>query len=221
MASVRKWSNVAVNMESAISAPTTITAISKAAEGIVSAAGHTFVNGDYVLISAQGMSQVDNRVYRVIGVVATTSFKLEAVSGGVGIDTTLFDTFTSGNAKKITFGTSITTVAEVSSQGGSFSYIDTTTIHINQKTQIPGLPEALAYEMTHLWDITDAGQQALKTASDAQAQKAFKFVFGVGGPIMVFVGYVGYTGAPGGTAQDKITSPCTVTAFGSPVFYAA
>ena len=220
MASVRKWSNVAVNMESAIAAAVPITSITKAAPGVVTATAHGYANGDYVLISANGMYQVNNRVYRVTN-QATNTFQIEAVSGGAGIDTTTYDTFTSGSAQKITFGTSITTITEVSSSDNNTNFIDTTTIHVNQKTQIPGLPEALSYTFNNLWDITDTGQQAMKIASDGQQQKAFKFVFGVGGPIMVFTGYVSFSGTPAGSAQDKITSSATITAFGTPVFYSA
>jgi hypothetical protein len=207
-------------MQSALAAAKNITGITKAAEGVVTAAGHGYSNGDYVFLEVQGMSQVNARVFRVIG-VATDSFKLEDVTGGTGINTTDFDTFSSGTAKKITFGTSITTAASISISGGDFDFIDTTTIHSNQKSQIPGAANPISMSMDQLWDITDAGQIALKAASDTQAQRAFKFTFGTGGTIMVFVGYVGFTGAPVGNAQDKITSPATVTAFGSPTYYSA
>lgn len=216
--SVRKMSNVAVAMQSALAAAKTISAITKAAPGVVTSAGHGYSNGDYVFLEVQGMIQVNARVFRVAS-VATDTFQLEGVTGGTGIDTTDFDTFTSGTAKKITFGTSITTASSINISGGDFDFIDTTTIHSNQKSQIPGASNPISMTMDQLWDITDAGQIALKAASDTQAQRAFKFTFGTGGPIMVFVGYVGFTGAPTGSAQDKITSPATVTAFGSPTYY--
>lgn len=213
-------SNVAVAMQSALAAAKTITAITKAAPGVVTATAHGYSNGDYVFLEVQGMSQVNGRVFRVAN-VATDTFQLEDVTGGAGIDTTLFDTFSSGTAKKITFGTSITTAATINVTGGDFDFIDTTTIHSNQKSQIPGAANPISISMDQLWDIADAGQIALKAASDTQSQRAFKFTFGTGGPIMVFVGYVGFTGAPTGNAQDKITSPATVTAFGSPTYYSA
>lgn len=216
--SVRKMSNVAVAMQSALAAAKTISAITKAAPGVVTSAGHGYSNGDYVFLEVQGMIQVNARVFRVVS-VATDTFQLEGVTGGTGIDTTDFDTFSSGTAKKITFGTSITTASSINISGGDFDFIDTTTIHSNQKSQIPGASNPISMTMDQLWDITDAGQIALKAASDTQAQRAFKFTFGTGGPIMVFVGYVGFTGAPTGSAQDKITSPATVTAFGSPTYY--
>lgn len=213
MATVRKWSNVAVAMQSTLAADITITAISKASPGVATAT-NTLVNGDYVYLSVQGMYQLDGKVVRVSS-ASGTGFTLE------GVDTTLFDTFSAGTAKKITFGASITTATSMNASGGDFDFIDTTTIHANVKTQIPGLGNPVSYSFDNLWDAADAGQVAMKSASDNQGIRAFKFTFGTGGPVMVFAGYVGYTGAPTGQAQDKVVSPATITAFGSPTYYAS
>lgn len=213
MATVRKWSNVAVAMQSALAASITITAISKANPGVATAA-NTLVNGDYVYLSVQGMFQLDGKVVRVTGATAS-AFTLE------GVDTTSFDTFSSGTAQKITFGTSITTATTMSASGGDFDFIDTTTIHSAVKTQIPGTANPITYSFDNLWDPADAGQIAMKAASDTQAIRAVRLTFGTGGPIVVFAGYVGYTGAPGGQAQDKVVSPAVLTAFGSLTNYAS
>lgn len=220
MSTVHKMSNVSVAMQSALGAAKTITAISVAAPGVVTAT-HDFSNGDFIVLTVQGMWQLNGRVFRVCEVSTTVSFQLEDISGGGGISTVGFDAFSSGTCNKITFGTSITTATSIEASGGEFGYIDTTTIHVNQKTQIPGVAEPITKKFQHLWDITDAGQIAMKTASDTQAQKAFKLTYGTGGPIEVFTGYVGYTGSPNGSALDKITSPATITAFGPPSYYSA
>lgn len=220
MAQVRKMSNVAVAMQSALGVAKTISGITKASPGVVSAT-HDFANGDYVLLEISGMYQLNGRVFRVVNVVSTTSFQLEDVSGGTGISTVGFDTFSSGTAKKITYGTSITTAASINVSSDGFDYIDTTTIHSNQKTQIPGAAKPITIEMEHLWDITDSGQIAMKFASDNQSQLAFKFTYGSGGPVEVFTGYVGFTGSPTGQAQDKIVSPASITLFGAPTFYSS
>lgn len=211
---VYKWANVAIAFQSALAATKTITAISKANPGVASSTSHGYSNGDFVLLSVQGMYQVNNKVVRVAG-VASDTFQLE------GVDTTNFDTFSSGTAAKITFGNSITTATSMNASGGTFPFIDVTTIHGNQKAQIPGLPDAMTFTFDNLWDPADAGQIAMKVASDSQAQRAFKFTIGTGGPLVLFSGYVGFSGSPGGTAQDKVTSQATITAFGSPSFYAS
>ncbi len=219
MATVRKWSGVAVAMQSALGTNKTITAIAKGATATVTAT-HDFVAGDYVVFNVQGMFQLDGRVFRVLSVSTTVSFVIEG-TGGASLDTTSFDTFTSGTCNKVTFGTSITSATSMSASGGDFDFIDTTTIHTNVKSQVPGSANPLSYSFDNIWDSTDAGQIAMKSASDAQAERAFKFTFGTGGPIMVFNGYVGFTGAPTGSAQDKIVTPAVITAFGQPAYYAS
>lgn len=99
---VSLWSKVAVAIQSALGSALTISAITKANPGVATSAAHGLSNGDVVLISAQGMHQVDQRVFRVANVAANT-FELE------GEDTTNYDTFTSGDAKLITFGTTLAT----------------------------------------------------------------------------------------------------------------
>jgi hypothetical protein len=210
MATVRKWSNVAVAMQSAIGTDITITAISKAAEGIVTAT-NTLVAGEFVYLTVQGMFQVDGIVARVKS-PSGSAFTLE------GVDTQLFDTFTSGKANKVTLGTSITTATSLSSSGGDFDFIDTTTIHQNAKSQIPGLPNPSTYSFENIWDVSDAGLLAMKAAADAQAIRAFKFTFGTGGQIMLFAGYVGATLLPGGTAQDKVITSTVITMNGRPTY---
>lgn len=213
-ANVRKWSGVAVAMQSALAAAKTISGVTKADPAVVTATAHGYANGDYVLLVTQGMYQLDGKVVRVAA-VATDTFQAE------GVDSTLFDTFVSGTAQKITFGTTLSSMTSVNASGGDFDFVDTTTIHQNVKTQIPGLANPLSYSFDNLWDMSDAAQLAMKAASDNQGQRAFKFVFGTGGPVMVFSGYVGYAGAPTGSAQDKVVSPAVITAFGTPTYYAS
>lgn len=219
MPSVTKWSNVAVAMQSALATAVVITGITKANPGVVSytdAGSSDPSNGDYVYLTIQGMHQLNGKVARVANVNAVANtFELE------GVDTTSFDLFSSGTFEKITFGTSITTATSMNASGGDFDFIDTTTIHANTKSQIPGIANPVSYSFDNLWDSADAGQIAMKAASDAQAIRAFKFTFGTGGKIMVFAGYVGFVGAPTGQAQDKVVSPATITQFGTPTYYAS
>ena len=211
---VKVWSNVQIAVQSALAAADTITGITKANPGVVTSATHGLANGDYVYLTVSGMHQLNGRVARVAN-QTTNTFELE------GIDSSLFDTFTSGTAEAITFGTSITTATTVSASGGGFDMIDITTIHDNAKKEMPGLPAASTFTFENIWDVADSGLIAMKNASDAQAKRAFKFTFGSGGQIMVFAGYVGANLLPGGNAQDKVTTSTTITMQGSPSYYAS
>jgi hypothetical protein len=83
------------------------------------------------------------------------------------------------------------------------------------------LPGSQSYTFENIWDPTDAGQIAMKTASDSQAKRAYKYTFGTGGKIMVFAGYVGFNGAPGGSSQQLVTTSAVITSQGSPTYYAS
>lgn len=215
MATARKWINVAVAMQSVLAAPAAITAITKASPAVVTAT-NTLVNGEYVLLAVQGMSQLDGRVFRVAA-ASGANFTLE------GEDSTLYDTFSASGSTfaKVTLGTSITTATTISSSGGDFDFLDTTTIHQNVKTQVPGLPSPASFSMDNIWDVSDAGLLAMKVAADNQGQRVFRFTFGAGGQVMIFNGYVGASLLPGGTAQGLVTTKTVITMFGRPTYYSA
>lgn len=211
MTTITKWSGVAIAIQSALAAADTITAITKASPGVASSTSHGMANGAYAKLTISGMHQLDGRVARVANQAANT-WETE------GIDTTLFDTFSSGTSEEITFGTSLVTATTVNASGGDFDFIDVTTIHDNVKKQIPGTANPIKFDFENIWDVDDAGLVALKSASDASAQRCFKFTFN-NGKIMVFTGYVGCTLLPTGGAQDVAKTSVTITMFGKPSFY--
>ena len=210
MATAKVWKNVDVKMQSALAAAKTITAITKASPAVVSCTAHGYSNGDIVFVLAEGMFQVDARVFRVSG-VTTDSFKLE------GEDSTQFDDFIAGTVAKSTLGTTITTATTISSSGGDFAMIDKTTIHQNTRSEMPGLPNAINYSMEHIWDPSDAGLKAMKVASDLQQRRVFRFT--IGDAIVLFAGYVGCTLLPGGQAQDLVKTTTVFTLDGTPSYY--
>lgn len=212
MAVVSTWSGVQVSMQSALGAAKTITAITKASPAVCTSTAHGLANGDFVKLTVAGMVQLDGRVFRIANVAANT-FELE------GVDSTLFDTFTSGTAEAVTFGTSFNVFTSVNGSGGDFDFIDTTTIHATAKSQVPGAANAATFTFDAIWDPADTGLAAAKTASDSKAQRCFRLVW-PNGRRAVFVGYVGASMIPGGQAQDKVTTQVSITAFGALSAYA-
>lgn len=213
MANAKIWSNVQVAMQSALAAADTVSAITKANPGVATATAHGMSNGAFILGNIEGMKELNGRVFRIANIAANT-FELE------GEDTTNYDTFTSGNVQEVTFGTSFGTVRGLTTNGGDFPFIDTTTIHDKVATQIPGIASAISYQFEHIWDIANVALLAMKLASDTKTQRAFKFTF-ANGAIMVFNGYCGATLIPAGNAQDLVTTQTTITMFGSPTYYAS
>lgn len=211
----KKWSGVSVSMQSALATALVISGITKADPGVVSYTGTDPSDGDFMYLDINGMYQLDERVIRVDNVVGgSDTFELE------GEDTTLYETFSSGTGQVITFGTSLTSMTNINVSGGDYDFVDVTTIHDLIKKQEPGLPNPITFSFDNIWDISDAGQVAMIAASKNQQKRAFKFTF-QDGTIMVFTGYVGYTGMPTGAALDTVKSPAVITMFGTPTFYAS
>lgn len=199
-------------MESAIAAAKTISGITKAAPGVVSSTAHGYANGDVVLLEVQGMVELNGRLFKVVN-VATDTFQLAGVDGATGIDTTLYSTFSSGTAKKVTLGTSITGVQDFNFSGGDIKTVDTTTVNDLVDTQIVVGAAAQSADLTMQWDPSAAAQQAMITAFQTRANKGFKVLW-PDGAFVLWYGTVGYTGAPGGGKQGVTTSPAKITMLG-------
>lgn len=216
---VRTNSGLQMFMESAIAAPKTITAISIATPGVISSTAHGYTNGDIVLLEIQGMLELNGRLFKVVN-VATDTFQIAGPDGATGLSTLGFNAFTSGTAKKVTLGTTLTGCMDFNAGGGDIKTIDATTVHDTQDVEVVVGATAQSYEMTVQWDPASAAQQAMKAAFIARANKAFKIRWPDGAYIL-FYGTVGYTGAPGGGKQGVTTSPAKVSMLNSLTEYTA
>lgn len=215
MATPSVWSNVAVAMQSSLATALTVTAISKANPGVVTYTGTDPTSGDYILLLIQGMFQVNERVVRCANVNAgANTMELE------GIDTTNFDTFTSGTAAVITFGTSFSSLTNVSASGGEPKPIDTTTIHDNIDKISYGNFSQIEYAFGSQWDPAETALAAAQAASEVKAKRSFKFSF-ANGRKTVFYGSVAYSGIPTGQAQGLVESPLKITSSGFPTSYSS
>ena len=212
-------SGLKLYMESAIAAAKTISGITKAAPGVISSTAHGFANGDNVLLEIQGMVELHGYLCKVVS-TTTDTFQVADVNGTTGIDTTLFSTFTSGTAKKVTLGTSITGVQDFNFAGGEIKVEDTTTVNDTQDTQIVVGATAQSADMTMQWDPASSAQQAMIAAFKTRANKGFKVLW-PDGAFTMWYGTVGYTGAPGGGKQGVTTSPAKITMLGGLTICAA
>ena len=91
----------------------TISGITKANPGVVTATAHGYSNGDFVVISAvAGMTQVNGKTYKVSN-KATNTFELQDVDGS-NVDTSGYSTYSSaGTANKIYQITTNYTTAQI------------------------------------------------------------------------------------------------------------
>lgn len=201
------WSNVGVDVQTALASAVTITALSKGSPGVATYGGTVHpANGDYISLSAQGMHQVNERIFRIANVNTTAkTFELE------GEDTTTYDTFINGSFQLITFGASFNSVQNINVSGGEYEKADLTTIHDAVKKQAPTVASAMAISMTNYFDLTDPGFVECNKAFKAKTVRAFRLRFGTGAKVL-FVGYVGAAGVPTGQAQQSVMTPVTIDA---------
>ena len=100
MATISKWANVAVSVQSALAATKTITAITAATPGVCTSVAHGFADGDLILLDIAGMTELDGALYRVYS-KSTDTFQLANLSNNGAISTAAFAAFTSGAAQKV------------------------------------------------------------------------------------------------------------------------
>jgi hypothetical protein len=211
-----KNSGLRLSMQSAIAAAKTISGITNAAPGVISSTGHGYSDGDIVLLEVQGMTELNNRLFVVSG-SATDSFQLEDVEGTGEIDTTSYGTFSSGTAKKVTLGTSITGTQGFAPSGGDVKFLDTTTVQDTSDTQEANGFTAQSYQLTQQWDPADSAQLAMIEASRLGERRAFRIMW-PNGRFVLFYGTVGYKGAPGGENQGVTTAPAALALSGEPTY---
>lgn len=205
------WKKVGIDIQSAKAAALPISAITKASQAVVSYTGTDPAPGDYLLLSSIiGMTQVDNMVVRALSVdTGANTFVCE------GLDSTLFDTFLSGNAEVLTFGQSMSTALDISPSGGDPKYADTTTIHSEIDTQIPVGFSAVKFDVKSLFDPADTALLALRAASRAKTPLAIKFRF-ANGSKMAFNSYIAAALTPSGSNGGVVQTPISFDAEGFP-----
>jgi len=201
-------SGLVIDMQSAVGAAKTLTAISLAAPGVFTGT-HDFVAGDIVLLEVEGMKEVNNNVYQVLSVSTTVSFQLEGVDGVTALDTSLYTAFVSGTAKKITLGTSVGGVSNYAPTGGEAKMVDTTTVSDLEDKQIVVGSTAQSYGFEMQWDPADAAQAAMSAAFTAGTPKAFRIRW-IDGRFVLFYGTIGFANMPGGSTQGVTTTQCTI-----------
>lgn len=211
------WTNVGIDVQTALGSAITISTISKAGTAVATYSGTPSpapANGDYVYIESTGMSQTNDRIFRVANFNGTAkTFELE------GEDSTTYDTFVSGTAKIITFGASFNSVQNINVSGGEYEKADVTTIHDMIRKQVPTVTSPLVFSMTNLFDLTDPGFMECNKAYKAKTKRAIRLRFGTGAR-MALVGYCGAAGVPTGQAQGVVQTTVSIDAQNLPSVWA-
>lgn len=215
MANEKVMANVQVAVQSAIATAVTITAITKANPGVVSwSTGTDPANGDYILYQVEGMAQLNNRIVRGANLNgAGNTIELE------GLNTTNFNTFTSGTLATVTFGQSLAHATDIAVSGGEWNFTDSSTIHDDVDTEIPTTTSPVKLDITYKWGMGDTAYTTMKAASDAKTKLGLLLTFADGTKWVVY-GFVGCSDVPNGARGALVTTKITFTCSGKPIRYA-
>ena len=210
------WTNVGIDVQTALAAAVSITGISKASPGVVTYGGavHPAI-GDYVQLTVNGMYQLNDRVLRIANVnTGAKTFELE------GEDTITYETFTSGSYQIVTFGASFASTQNINVSGGEYEFADVTTIHDNVRKRVPTITSPMSLSMDNIFDLTDAGFVEMNKAYKAKTKRAIRLRFGSGAK-MLLMGYGGAAGVPTGQAQGVVQTKVSIEAQNIPTIYAS
>lgn len=210
------WSNVGVDVQTALAAAITVTSVTKAATAVCTYSGATNpVNGDYISFTSNGMYELESRIFRVANVLTgPKTFELE------GEDSTTYNTFISGSFQVITFGASMQTAQTINVSGGDPEFADITTIHDNTRKRTPTITSALSFGIDALFDLTDPAFIELNKAYKAKTKRAIRLRFGTGAK-MLLTGYAAAAGVPTGQAQGVVQTKISIEAQNLPTVYAS
>lgn len=165
--------NTRVEIQSTIDTAKTVTAITKASPGVATSTAHGFVNGDVVVMTVEGMGEINTIAVRVANVTANT-FELE------GVNTTNYGTFTSGTAAKVLTWDTFASLQNISLPNQSANRIDITTIHDTQAQETLGLQGAVSGTMSGLFSPTETAVVNMRNATRNTQARALRITFETG-----------------------------------------
>lgn len=162
-----KTQGTRVQIETALGANKTITAITAADPPVVTSASHGLANGTVVKITGVvGMVQVNNRAF-VVAATATNTFELKGVKGAT------YTAYTSGGVANAATLADIGEVTNVSGLDGQADDIDVTNLRSIAKETLIGLPDPGTLSMDVTLNNTDTGQLAVRAAQETGVPKVF------------------------------------------------
>lgn len=203
------WSGVNFALESAAASAVAITGISNEDPAVVTHSGADPSNGELVRISAPGMTNLDDRVFRVANAGVGT-FELE------GLDSSLENAFVSGSFEVITYGTVLTNITDIASSGGEAN--KTTYQFLSEKVEREKTTGFSAIErtITMSWDPADAGIAALRALDGLTRSIQLTFE---DGSLFLFNGEIAFLEEPAGAANELVTTTLVLSSQGKGTSY--
>jgi len=211
-ANAKFWSNVTIDVQTALGAAQTISSITKADPGVVTYTGADPANGDIVVLDVSGMTEVHKRAFAVENENAgANTFTIENTTGN--------HTFVSGTFEPVTLGVSMTNVQDVSASGGEPEFADITTIHDQIRRRVPTVVSPFSIQFGCVFAPDDAAMLELGLGGRTLTTRVVRITFS-DGSYMVGNAYVSAAGVPTGSAQDVVKTNVSMEFQGLPTVYA-
>lgn len=195
-----------VDFEATSSDPVTVTAISNAAEAVVSAADHDFVAGDIVVLTS-GWVKLTDRVFRVKSVVADVSFVLEKVNT---TDTARFPAGTSaGTVRKVLTWVNIPQITEVASSGGETQFYTFGFLSEDDDRQLPTTRSPSTLTLTIADDPAQPFVPVVEEANEAREPRVQRLNL-VNGDIILYYSIASMSPTPSLTRNSLMVRTLTL-----------
>lgn len=155
-----------VHIGSALDVEKTATAVTNAAEAVVTSAAHGVATGDFIVFDS-GWGKLAGRVFRVTQSTADT-FKLD------GVNTTSTADFPAGAGvgkfRKVKTWTQLSQILEVSMSGGEQQYHNYGFLEDDFERQLPTVKTAMSFTFSVADDTAAAGYKAAVAADESKAR---------------------------------------------------
>ena len=196
--------DVKLEVEATLDTPATvITAVTNANPGVATATGHSFVDGDIIVLSVpNGMVELNAQVCRVANVVAD-EFELE------GIDTTDMSAWVEGDATSVATWSTLCQATGLSLGNAAPTELDASNFCSKKTITLYGLAGAISGSIDVQHDAQLAAIQTLKAAKTDQLV-AFRYTR-QNGSTAVFGAVVSFSGGFDATLNSIETATVAMT----------
>jgi hypothetical protein len=205
-----------VAIASGYGSPITVTGISNANPGVVSAVGHGLANGDLVEVTS-GWSRLTNKIVRVAG-VTTDTFELE------GYDTSSTSIYPAaggaGSVRKITGTTQLSQILTSTTDGGVQQFVDYQFLESEMQKRIPTIKSAAGLTFEVADDATQPGYILASAANDDRLPRAVTVSLPSGSKIL-YNAYISLNRTPSLTVNQIMACQVTLSLLAEPVRYAS
>ena len=207
-----------VMISTTFGAPQAISAISNADPASVTAAGHTLLANDEVLIW-NAWDDVSDSIYRVANPAAGT-FKLAE------LDTTDPEWYpageaSKGNAKKVSDWMEIGNITSLGNEGGGAKTIDVRIMSRRNAISLPAGFESSKITMELAYDPRRADQKSLEKISRKLSQRVGIKILVPGGATIYGYGFIQKSAMPKFNMDDILKVDATISILGSLSVYVA